>query len=379
VIFFLLFPAVLSHGGAASFKVKQTLPVDTGGYVSLGCVSDLDGDSRLDAVLWTFNENSFRIVERGASQWVHRQTFAESPTRAICGGDVDADGRTEFLSANHTTVTIREGTADNTYATLYQTTYGSYIENAVVGDSNGNGRKEFLVARETYPARVYVIEAAADDGHASIGSFTGNRLNCRVAGTADLDQDGATEIVFFEYTPQPHYTRLYESGFPISAVAGFAAAWIGDTDGNGRQEMIGPTSWNPWSDDLRVLESNGNNSFAEVLNVTGSYYHVGDIDNDGRTELYQITTGAGGHRNVIHFFARSGGVLKEVWDSGSAFQGSDDAITSVLAIGDTDQDGFPEVAVLQGELLHILEPLSRSLVIWLTRHSPGERPRQNGT
>lgn len=350
----------VSHPASAqllSFDLKETLPIESVGFNTLAGVSDMDGDGALEAVIWQFGASSLRVVERQDTGWFETQTFVESPMRTVAFGDVDGDGTAEFLSGNFSSVTIREATADNTYGIKFTFTYGSFIErNSMVGDSNGNGKLEFLIPRETSPSRVYILEGTSDDTYSNLGFVTGTQPNVGVAGTADLDGDGLMELVFQENPAAaggPMGTHIYENGVLVFSILGFAAETLGDTDGNGLIEIIGRTL--PGTvDDLRAFESDGDNSYQEVWSDP-QHYDAADLDMDGRTELYRITTDGSGNSNVLTIYLQSAGTVSEIWNSGTLFQGSSNSITSVLGIGDTDGNGATEVAVLQGQLLHILE------------------------
>lgn len=348
--------AAPASGQSVSYVLKETLPIESTGYNQLAGVSDLDGDGALEAVIWQVGGTDFRIVERTATGWFEELTITENPTRTVAFGDVDGDGIDEFLSGNATTATIREATANDTYSVTGTFALGTTLEQPTrIGDSDGDGLLEFLVPRETVPATVHILEGAADDTYTNIGSVTGTQQNCAMAGVDDIDGDMINEIVFQDspVAAGAFATHIYEGGSLVMSIPNFAAYAVGDTDNNGLVEIIGRTQ--PGSvNDTRIFESDADNSYVEVWSDSMPY-RVADLDGDGIADLHAVTMSAGGDNNVITIYERSGSSAAEVWDSGMMFLGSADSISTILGIGDTDGNGQPEVAVLQGLELHIIE------------------------
>jgi len=367
--------------GAVDYQLRETLtpvPID---HRNLVGVEDLDGDGALDVVVhswWT--GNTYKILERVGSTLVERATFSDDQRviRGVAVADVDGDGRGEIISANYRRVTIREATSNDTYAVIHQETLGNYIESTEatfrVGDSDGDGRREFLIPRESFPSRLYMLEGTANDTYARLGPLEGGGGNAGAAGAMDLDGDSVPDSVFFDddsYSMDWGHTFVFENGLLVFDTLDFSARVLGDTDGNGKLEMIGPTS--DWDSDTIIFENTGDNAYAEVFRESRGY-RAADLTYDGRTELFRPTLGANLVGNVLTMWTRVGGDLEEIWNSGTMFQDDDVAINwiGVLAIGDTDGDGKPELAVLQGTELHILEMKTRLDV--LIDIKPGGHP-----
>jgi hypothetical protein len=111
---------------------------------------------------------------------------------------------------------------------------------------------------------------------------------------------------------------------------------------------------------LIILESTGDNTFEEVLTVPGWYEqpfgtYAQDVDGNGQTELLRRVTGAAAVKNVLSILTRVEDGIQEIWNSGVLLQHSDEDIRDMLAVDDTNGDGRRELAVLQGQELHILE------------------------
>lgn len=356
---------------ALSFYLRESFPVPAGFYHVVD-IADLDGDTALDLVLW--GGTSYMVLEREQDgSWAERFTYGQSPCRSVNVADVDGDARLEILSADYTSVAIHEARADDSYELIHQSSgYGTKIENVKVGDSNGNGNLEFLIAREGIPSRVTILEGTADNAYTDLGSLTGTGGDCWLAGARDLDADGQPETVFHDserFSATPGYTYVCQGGSAVSKYPDFGAIELGDTDGNGRLEMIGATMITQYIEDLVIRENDGDNSFREVLSLPGwwtSLSQLGacDVNEDGRIELLRRLD-EGEARNVLSIATRAGHQMEEIFNSGTLFQDDNVDITSARAVGDTNGDGYPELAVLQGERLHILEvvPEPSSLVL----------------
>ncbi|MCA9413198.1 MAG: choice-of-anchor D domain-containing protein [Candidatus Omnitrophica bacterium] len=341
---------------AIGFDIIESLPIDSVGFSNIESATDLDGDGNLDIVLSSgFTGTSFRIAERVAGAWVTRETLAEGNFERTEVGDVDGDGVPEIISSpDRSTVRIREASGDDNYPIIYQHTYGTFLENFKVGDSNGNGSKEFLIGQETSSGRVHILERAGNNAYNDLGFVIGTYRNVFVVGTGDLDSDGLSDLVFSNHLAPAVNSVIYENLATSSTVSGFTVRELGDTDGNGKVEMIGVTSPAPWSGDFRIFESDGDNSFQEVYSATGGHPSIGDLDGDGQDEIFRTILDATGNGTIIQVSSRIGSTVFEIANSGAAFQTTSGNITSVYPMGDTNGDGTPELAVLQGETLHIV-------------------------
>jgi hypothetical protein len=356
--------AFCAHCGKANanefeFVLRETIVVPTG--FPLRAVTDMDGDGELDVVLGGFGTDGFKILERNGLIFTERFAFSQSGQRAVAVGDVDSDGLPEVLTGTSSAITIHESFGDDAYQIVHQAGgLGSYIErNVQVADSSGNGKLEFLIPRESFPSRISILEGSTNNTYTNLGTVEGTGGNNFFAGVCDLDNDGLVEIVFGDDNySSTRRTYVYENGVLVYQNNTLNPEFLGDTDRNGLQEFIGRDNLG----NLIIWESNGNNSFAEVYNEPGppglgtlgqhsDRTFVEDVNGDGWDELVLV----GGATNVVTAMRRSGATLVNVWDSGDLFESFPGGIGSVLTIGDSNGDGNPELAVLQQDLLHILE------------------------
>ena len=332
------------------------MPANLNGLVA---VTYLDPDRSLDVVLRSYGSpNQLKILEVEGQTLVERLTVTMSPLRLGVVGDADGDGRPEIVVGNYRDITIYEASGDNTYEIIHQSTgYGPYLEgSSAFADTDRDGRFEFLLTQESFPSRVHVIEGIGNDSYSYAGAVTGDGGNTGLAGLVDTDGDGVDEIYFADdgYDPTRQRTYGYESGSLMYHNTAFYAAAVGDTDGNGKGEVLGYSNGK-----LVILEDSGE-GLQPVFNKQAPYSKFADVSfaqdvtEDGTEELLTRKTGSRGFNSVLSIATREGESIIELWDSSDQLP-SDSHINSVLAIGDPNGNGRSEVAVLQGGQLHILE------------------------
>lgn len=211
-----------------------------------------------------------------------------------------------------------------------------------------------------------------------------------LAGTADLDGDGLIETVFSDnycYPPMgpcigsySHYVGnlyVYENGALVyeDPQKLMLSTYLGDTDGNGIMEIIGlDTNLNG---KLRILENNGSdNGFVEVYYESSDYsFYLIDAENDGVSEFWQVIDSGTGQKDIFTLAHRSGNTIVDFYNSEALLQGFTGDIRTIVAIGDTNSDGNMELAIQQGNSIHILE---RSEVVVTGDKDKGHGNDQDG-
>jgi len=362
--------AVLLAGGAGAqaladatplnYALRETIPVSADGRVL--AVRDMDGDGMLDIVMYDGYEGRLWILEREGALFVTRFTVDEGfRLRGTIVADVDDDGFPEMLWGERPgLMSMWEASGDNQYALVHTEDIGGgwAMENTAAGDSDGDGQREFLFALEGFPTRVVILEAV-DGAYVNRGHMLGSFGNSHVAGTWDLDGDGAPETVFHDdgRGREGIWTlHVYEGGKQVFQQTQRSCESLGDTDGNGLGEMLG---YDTSTGRTIILESTGSqNQFVEVYNAPADGYspdHLVDADNDGRAEFWRATDGGSGVSNVLWLGARTGQTIAPRYMSDELLQDVSDDIENVFAIGDTNGDGRIELAVVQGSSVRILE------------------------
>ena len=350
------------------YTLRETLTISVPSQSSVIHVGDMDGDQVIDILLFTTISGSSRrwqILERDGPGFQTRFTFSffgRFPHVRVA--DVDGDGLPEVSTdTNGSQAWIHESSGDNTYVLRRILSTGSFIERTLAGDSDGDGKLEWLVARETFPSRVYIFEAIADNVFDGQGSLTGAGGDVGLAGTYDLDGDGLQELVFSDnnYRSPGFRNRrsvyVYENHSLVYSDPGarLGTNSLGDTDGNGLGEIIGV---DPVTRYLKILESTGNgDNFQVVFNAPPNSYSfvVLDVDEDGQSEFWRRVDGGFGQLDVFTLAHRSGSTISDFYSSGPLLQGFAGGIRRIIPIGDTNRNGSLELAVWQGSQIHILE------------------------
>lgn len=227
-------------------------------------------------------------------------------TSGVTYGDTDRDGLEELIAAKYSWTTYRwelwvfEEHGNNTYARTHLTAIGDQFTPYLTGDLDGDGRME-------------------------IAGEYGNVIRVYESPTLDT-----------------YPTVLVWQSPPQTNVLGNLSR--GDTDRDGRQELIHSYNLFAGTGRLKIFENTGDNSFAEVLSTpigTGNAWSAGkticDLDGDGWDEIAMSSD-----RGIVLIYEATGdNAWSLVWSDTTELLG-----TQRSAGGwDLDGNGKPELYI----------------------------------
>jgi hypothetical protein len=355
------------------FEIIETLQIPAPHAAApIMYIGDMDNDDILDIVFVTVNGTSrtFTIIEADNGTFWTRFSYTQVHHRTSIVAEVDGDSTPEILISRlyPNSLKIFEAAGNDNYVLRHSDGSLGQIEHLRVGDSDANGRKEFLIGAERKGLHIY--ESVSDNVYVNQrtlpGSYPSN-LNIGIPGVYDLDGDGNPETVFCDDPYQPNNPKLYVydhnyNQVYFNAVSHLQPYSFGDTDGNGLGEIIGYTLTYYYQPiNFLILESTGtNNSYTEVFRdayYTGYPYSpsgVFDVDGDGQLEFWRRIDGGSGQLDIFAFAHRDGATIADFYNSGTLLQGYTGDIRGFRVLGDTNGNGFVELAVIQGTQIHFL-------------------------
>jgi hypothetical protein len=256
-------------------------------------IADTDLDGRREIVVAGQGSNQHRILvyeNDGDNSFVESyfQALDLSVSQSMTiGDDIDGDGVPEILygglGAGPGRLYVVESTGDNAYKTIWSTDvvysdgHTINVSNMIsAGDLDGDGRKEFVaggrktIGAPTDPvlAVVYVFEATGNDHFEAVASLVvpvGSLLGDDGANVLDVDGDGQKEIIFgalgtmkiFQSVGDNAWTEIWSGAASNPDTIG-----AGDHDGDGKAEAIFDTSpgtgiWEILPQDAADLDGDG--------------------------------------------------------------------------------------------------------------------------
>lgn len=291
-------------------------------YLTCGmAVGDVNGDGRDDIVVANAGNpetpGSIGVfLQDAAGMLLPMESLPSTASHRVEAADLDADGRTDVVSAgfSETTVTveIRYQTAEGTLAEplLHEIPFEEEpdVLEFAAGDANGDGRQDLLViakdlGRLVGAPRVALALQDASGGFAEPVYLSDRLMLTFISGGAlgDVDGDGSPEVVIPHGGNRAYEWKPYLSVFrPEEFGSGFSSDHVGTYDNPG-----GPA--------------------------------IADVDGDGRLDL--ITTAGGWESLAIHFQAPQGALFPHLL---VPFPG-DIAGPRGLAAGDLNGDGALDV------------------------------------
>lgn len=243
----------------------------------------------------------------------------------------------------------------NTFGTKVDLTSGTQPFNVAVGDIDGDGKSDLVVAN-TGTTTVSIFRNTSTAGTISFAAKVDFTTGTAPQGVAigDLDGDGKLDVAVADNGTSrvSVYRNLstvgtvslstktdYTTGVNPSGVA------IGDIDGNGKPEIITANSTANTASVLRNTCTVGTISFATKVDFTTGTspfaIAIGDIDGDGKRDVVASNNGVS-TVSVLRNTATTGTI------TAGSFAAKVDFTTGTnpfgVAIGDIDGDGKPEIA-----------------------------------
>jgi hypothetical protein len=294
--------------GNGTFSTGASYTLSAG--VVWGCAGDFNHNGYLDLAIVSRSATELHILLNDGSGGFANAgdpgtsiiALSNSPIRVVCE-DINGDGKQDLIVArnvNDNTITIFNGNGDGTFAATTNITAGSGVTNPIVTDLNGDGKPDLAIPSGTgTQIRLYYGQGAAPPYTLDGGTIYSNIANTR-------------NVNFVDFT------------------------------GNGIKDMVAITASAPYT--LSVWGGNGNGTFGSRTDyswgTTGSlplYLDVADMDLDGKED---IVTGVQAQKSIVVLPNTANGILLPArqWNSLS------NSHYGCVAVGDFDNDGFPDVA-----------------------------------
>ena len=336
-------------GGDGSFLLHSAIPGITSEPVM--AAGDFDQDAVLDLVVVPRFPAGFIRVFPGRGDGTFSAAVVSSVGGAfdfITVGDFHADGKPDLALSGSGGVFIFEGQSDGTFTVGQGLTMGSSgLENL---DANEDGRLDLLAA-STSMQSLYIFQG---NGDGTFGGKEGIPFGSGIAGllTEDLSGDGLFDLTTLSPAgPDSHVSvRLgrgagefgEESRYAVGEQpAAFAA---GDFNEDGAIDLVVAITY---PSDLSLLLNRGDGTFFPPTSIPDTLIPadigVADLDRDGHLDLVVAhITG-----DVLTFRGNGRGdfVLSNTVHLDTALLG--------LTIGDFDEEGSPDVAVVDRSACYV--------------------------
>ncbi len=190
--------------GIISFAAKVDFPTGTTPYTVF--VGDVDGDGKPDLVTANQNSGNISVLRNtstsGSMSFAAKVDFpAGNVPRSVAIGDIDGDGKPDFVVANNNSnsVSVLRNTSTSgsiSFASKVDFAIGKNTYSVAIGDLDGDGKPDFVTTDNTAPYGISVLRNTSTVGAINADAkvdFT-TATNPISVAIGDVDGDGIPEI-----------------------------------------------------------------------------------------------------------------------------------------------------------------------------------------
>ena len=317
---------------------------------------DLDGDGKPDIISVNSNDNTISILRNtstpGNINFALKTNFntGSNPT-SVAIGDLDGDGKPDLavtnLVNNNVSVFLNTSTVGNiNFAPRVDFSSATLPISVGIGDIDGDGKPDIVIANNS-SATIIVLQNLSTSGNLNFSSVlsltTGS--SPRSVSLGDIDGDGKAEIVVANTTSSTLsvFRNLSTAGSinlsnKVDFVTGSSprSVSLGDIDGDGKTDLTVSNENDSTVSVFRNTSSIGvinSGSFAGKVDFSTNSYpqtaRAGDLDLDGKPDITLAQSSINGI-SILRNLA-SGSPLTEINVKGNNLSIPDGTVTTTSA------------------------------------------------
>jgi alpha-tubulin suppressor-like RCC1 family protein len=347
---------VSARAAAPASPTFSKLGTAVGAEPQTVAIGDLNGDGHPDLVVANEESNSVSVLLGGGNGKFTPAsgspvTVGSNPV-SVAIGDLNGDGHPDLVVANaggnSVSVLLGGGSGAFTPASGSPISVGSSPVSVAVGDVNGDGIPDLAVANNGSNS----VSVLLGGGSGAFTPASGSPITVGSSplgiAVGDLNGDGIPDLAVANNASDSVSVLLGAgsgaftpaSGSPITVGSEPFSVAIGDLDGDGVPDLAVA---NNASDSVSVLLGAGSGTFTPAsgspvtVGTNPVSVAIGDLNGDGRPDLAVANFGSG----VSVLLGGGGGTFTPA--SGSPITVGSEPVS--VAIGDLNGDGIPDVAV----------------------------------
>ena len=312
--------------------------------ISIFSIADVDNDD-VKEIIGQYSASIFCFDNVGGLKWMANLPYESFDAIVdIVPGDFDGDGTNEIAVAVSSLLTMGHGKihivrGDGSYWKEAGSMYG--YKSLAVADLNNDGKDDLIAHCKTGQSGDYILRAYNIDAGNILWDADHYNYDLTQPAIGDVDGDGTSEIVFFEYPGDEEANHAFIKVIDFAGVekmnyeVDFFDSYVskpslGDFDGNGTLEICASDSI-PESVNFIIFDLVKGElfpGFPRQLNMDVRTPVLADLDQNGDLEIVGIDSNAKALRAINHDGS-----------SVSGFPIYDENIQTVVSIAVSDVDG----------------------------------------
>ena len=304
-----------TKSGNVSFASK--VDITTNGQAMGVCVVDLDGDGKPDVATTNYNNNALSVFKNNSKvDSILLSTETDYPSGSypyfVTSGDFDGDGKPDLIVANYSSYTISVfrnlSTVGNIqFDTKIDLAAGYYPVFLAANDIDGDGKVDIVSADQS--SNTVSVYRNTSTGYGSIAFATRTAFatgsSPRSVAVGDIDGDGKADIVVANSTDATvsvlrntstsgAVSFASKSDYTAGSGSGTSCVTLNDLDGDGKIDIAVTGQSTNVVAVLRNKSTSGTVSLETNVNYTVGVYPSGlmsgDFDGDGKPDIVVANT-----------------------------------------------------------------------------------------